>query len=96
MASAKIRVNPDCSLVEIEAEGVTFEPEDYPEQGDFVLVADPDTGIGHLALLEDIGPLKGGVVYRLTPVSTEVEENAEFEEDDEDEDDGDVLVEAQG
>jgi hypothetical protein len=97
--SATIRINPEKSLVEVEIDGVSFEPEDFPETcdecgfpGGFKLVVDSESGIGYIAMIEEVGGMAAGTVYRLSPIHTKLEEGVDLESDDE-EDDGEILVE---
>ena len=107
--SAKIRINSDSSLLEIETpEGDVYGPLEFPEPdngGDLGEVADPiflvdedNPENSFIATVSAYEGLKPNTLYRLVPVETEVELNAELEEDDEEdeEEEGDVLVETEG
>jgi hypothetical protein len=90
MAQAKIRYNPDHSLVEFAPpEGDEYGPMDT--ENELVVLADPDApGRAFVAVLEDGYPgLKANTIYQLTEVATITEdsEDVTIEEDDEEEDD---------
>ena len=99
--SAKIRINSDSSLLEIETpEGDVYGPLEFPEAPDdetedpIFLVDEDNPENSFIATVSAYEGLKPNTLYRLVPVETEVELNAELEEDDEEEEgDGDVLAE---
>ena len=90
MAQAKIRCNPDKSLVEfVTPEGIEYGPQDYPDSDDdtdnLVFMTD-DPNNQYVAVLEGgYEELKPNTLYKLVAVSTLVEE-ADIEEEDEEED----------
>ncbi len=88
MAKGIIRVNPDRSQVEIETpQGDVFGC-DYPgdEEDNIIVIAD-DPNNAYLAVLEGgHEQLTANTLYRLTPVSTLVEE-VDFDDSDDDADD---------
>ena len=91
MADAKLKYNPAKSLCEVQigpSEDDTWGPLDASEAG-HVLVDEESGEAYYLSLTEDEG-LSPDTLYRLEPVVTELEEDAEMEEDeDEDEDEED-------
>lgn len=100
----KFRINADSSLVEIETpEGDVYGPLEMPtaelmdEDADPIFLVDEDNPENSfIATVSEYEGLKANTLYRLVPVETELELNAELEEDEDDEEEegGDVLVEA--
>jgi hypothetical protein len=98
--SAKIRINSDSSLVEIETpEGDIYGPMEMPtaelegEDADPILLLDEDNP--YIATVSEHKGLKAHTVYRLVPVETTLELNVEMEEEDDEEEeneDGGVVV----
>lgn len=90
---ATLRINTEGTGCEIDIEGVGLWQEDYPSEGMMVLQGDDDED-DYLMVISQEG-LVDQTVYRLVPVDTEVEEDAELtpEEDDDDDDEGEGVEE---
>jgi hypothetical protein len=83
-----LRYNPARDMLEAELpDGTEYGPEDYPDDN-LVVLADPNQpDNAYLAVLEEApAGLTANTLYKLTPVSTLVEEVEDFEDDEEDED----------
>jgi hypothetical protein len=81
--AAKIRINPERSEVEfITPEGDLYGDD---ELDSIAVLGDS----GYIGVAGSVKDLKPNTIYKLTPVKTELEENALIEELDEDEIDGD-------
>ena len=102
---AKIRINPEETLVELETpEGVVFGPLEMPEDEDgepaepiFMVDDENPSGPAYIALVSAYEGLKANTVYQLVEVVTELEKDVDLDDDEDDEDeddeDGGVLVE---
>jgi len=95
--SARLRFNPDKTIVEIETpegETVSVNIDDDEDVPIFVVNEDNPDDPAYVAIAAKYKGLRANTVYKLVPVQTIVELNAELEEDEEEEDeeDGGVLV----
>jgi hypothetical protein len=100
--SAKIRINSDRSLIEIETpEGEIFGPMECPqdekdEDGDLLLAEpifctdeeNPDSP-AYICVVSEYEGLRTNTVYQLVPITTEVQLDAELEEDEDEEEEED-------
>lgn len=97
---AKIRTNPDESLLELETpEGIVFGPMEMPEGEDgepaepiFIVDEDNPTGPAYIATVSAYEGLKPNTIYQLVEVVTELHTDMELELE-EDEEDGGTLSE---
>jgi hypothetical protein len=85
MAQGKLRYNEDYSLFEaILPNGSEFDPEEVPDSGIQVIEDPDDPTQNYLAVLVnydgDDSNLEANTLYQLTPISTDIEDNCEFEE----------------
>jgi hypothetical protein len=96
MPDAKIRYNPDHSLVEFAPpEGDEYGPIDYPDDDVVVLADADDPGNAFLAVLDDgYEGLKPNTLYKLVevPTLTEQVDILEVDDDEEDEEDEDEVA----
>lgn len=89
--SAKLRFNPDKSLVEIELpDGQVLDPMETPAAEDddpiVMLVDEEDENApSHLAVIGEYPGLRTQTVYQLIPVETSVEFDVDLDEEDEEE-----------
>jgi hypothetical protein len=95
---ARIRTNPDETLVELETpEGDILGPlEIYDEDGEgepiFIVDEENPNAPAYVAIVAEYDGLLVKQVYQLVPVVTEVELNAELEDPDDDDEDDDEDV----
>jgi len=89
MADAKIRYNPDHSVVEFAPpEGDEYGPMETPDDEVVILADADDPGNAFLAVLDDgYEGLAPNTIYKLVPVATILETVDDLEADEEEEDD---------
>jgi len=89
--AATLKFNADRSLCELHLDGDEWGPLDASEAGHFLL--DDDSGDAYYLALTDDDGLIPDTLYKLEPVTIEVEEGAEIETEEEDEGDEDDSAE---
>jgi len=84
---ATLRFNPDETLLEaVTPDGTEFQSE-WPEDG--ILILASEDGDDYLVCVSEEHGLDVNTVYRLVPVSTEVEEDVDITLDEEGDEEGD-------
>jgi hypothetical protein len=91
MADAKIRYNPDHSVVEFAPpEGDEYGPMETPDDEVVILADADDPGNAFLAVLDDgYEGLPPNTIYKLVPVATILETVDDLEADEEEDDEED-------